>query len=228
MEGTFAVTDPRYRLGVAPPNKGKRYPVEVLTRGEANRLLGACSARSATGLRNRAMIVVMYRAGLRVAEACSLYPRDVDPDAGTINIRAGKGAQQRIVGLDAQAMAVVARWIERRTKLGFTGRQPLFCTLRRGHSWGKATNPSYLRELLPELAAKAGIDKRVHPHGLRHTHASELSLEGTPVNLIRQQLGHKDLGTTQRYIDHIAPAQIVHAIQARPAWTDEPAHELVA
>jgi integrase/recombinase XerD len=214
----WPVTDPRYRLGLAPPNKGKRYPVEVLDRDELHRLLAACSHRAPTGVRNRALIVVMWRGGLRVAEACALFPRDVDPGAGTVNVRRGKGAKQRIVGLDAEAMAVVQRWLDMRARLKLNGRHPLFCVVRRGPTFGRQLHPARVRELLALRAEKASIDKRVHPHGLRHTHASELSLEGVPIEVIRRQLGHADLSTTQRYINHIAPLDIVRAMQAR-SWS---------
>ena len=77
---------------------------------------------------------------------------------------------------------------------------------------------SYVRTLLPRLADKAGIEKRVHPHGLRHTHAFELMMEGVPVPIIQQQLGHASLATTDRYLRHIAPRDVVMAMQARD-WT---------
>lgn len=208
------VTSPEYRRGKAPPNKGQRYPVEVLSRAEIDRLLAACSSRAPSGVRNRALIVVLWRGGLRVAEACALYPRDIDPVAGTVNVRRGKGHRQRIVGLDAEAMAVVQRWLELRGRLGLHGRHPLFCVIRRG-TRGRALHPARVRELLAHRAAKAGLDRRVHPHALRHTHASELSLEGVPVDVIRRQLGHRSLATTQRYLDHLSPAEVIRAMQAR-------------
>ena len=79
-------------------------------------------------------------------------------------------------------------------------RATLFCTLG-----GGAVHPSYVRTLLPRLATRAGIDKRVHPHALRHTHAFEVMMAGVPVPIIQQQLGHADLETTSRYLNHLAP-----------------------
>lgn len=72
-----------------------------------------------------------------------------------------------------------------------------------------------MRTLLPRLAARAGVTKRVHPHGLRHTLAFELMMEGVPVPIIQRQLGHASLATTQRYLDHIAPKDVIEAMQAR-------------
>jgi integrase len=71
------------------------------------------------------------------------------------------------------------------------------------------------RALFKRLAKKAGIEKRCHPHGLRHSLAAELAREGLPLNLIQQQLGHCSLATTSRYLDHIAPAELINAMQSR-------------
>jgi site-specific recombinase XerD len=208
------VTDPRYRLGVKPPNAGKKYPAEILTRDEIRALMRACGHRSNTAARNQALIVVLWRCGLRVAEALALMPKDVDLVLGTVAVLHGKGDQRRIVGIDPEAAAVVGRWLERRAALGLNGRHPLFCTVARPMRGGKLWD-SYVRERLHELGEKAGIEKRVHPHGLRHTHATELVREGVPLTVIRRQLGHNRLDTTQRYVDHLTPKDVIDAMQAR-------------
>jgi site-specific recombinase XerD len=205
-------TEKGHGAGRAPANAGKTYPAEILTPSEARALLAACSRRAPTGVRNRALIAVLYRAGLRVSEALALKPKDVDAVAGTITVLHGKGDRRRTVGLDDGAFDVIERWLERRPALQLTGRQPLFCTLD-----GAPLKSSYVRTLLPRLARKAGIEKRVHAHGLRHSHAAELAAEGHPVNLIQAQLGHTSLATTDRYLRHIAPQQLVDATRAR-AW----------
>ena len=72
---------------------------------------------------------------------------------------------------------------------------------------------AYVRTLLPRLARKAGIDKRVHAHGLRHTHAYELASEGTPIHVIQAQLGHASVATTDRYIKHLNPSAVVETMR---------------
>jgi site-specific recombinase XerD len=196
-----------------PANKGRRYPAEILTPLEVADLVGACSTRAPTGLRNRALLALLYRGGLRIAEALALRPKDVDPVAGTVRVLHGKGDQARTVGLDPGAMAMVGRWLDRRTKLKLNGRYPLLCTLD-----GRPVSSAYVRGLMPRLAAKAGIEKRVHAHGLRHTHAAELAREGVPMNVVQAQLGHTSLATTSRYLSHIAPQQVIDTMQKRP-WT---------
>jgi integrase len=127
-----------------------------------------------------------------------------------VTVLHGKGDRRRTVGLDPTAMALVLRWADKRKTLGIGPRSPLFSTLD-----GRPLKPSYLRTLLPRLAQKAGIAKRVHPHGLRHTLAFELMMEGVPVPIIQRQLGHASLATTQRYLDHLAPREVIEAMRQR-------------
>lgn len=210
------ITMPGYRRGQHPANYGKRYPAELLTYDEVSRLMAACSREGSAGIRNRALIVVLWRAGLRVGEALALFPKDVDLEHGVISILHGKGDQARVVGIDPQAVAVLERWIARRRELDIGATRPLFCTITKG-ALGRPIHSSCIREAFKDLARKAGIEKRVHPHGLRHTHAAELAREGVPVHLIRRQLGHNSLDTTARYVDHLTPLEVIDALRAR-SW----------
>lgn len=201
-------------------NKGKRYHPEPLTRDEVIRLLASFSRRSATGLRNRALVTVLYRAGLRCNEARWLYPKDVDPEAGSIRVLFGKGSKgsgrrQRTVALDPMAFAVLELWLERRAQLAIDPGTFLFCTLT-----GAQLDDRYVRAMLERHGRKAGIQRRVHPHGLRHTCAAELAEEGIPVNQIQAQLGHSNLGTTSTYLDHIRPEKLLEMGRAR-RWNPE-------
>lgn len=194
-----------------PANRGERYPAEVLSRGEVEAMLRA-TGRGCIGKRDRALIVCLWRGGLRVSEALALKRKDIDLEQGTIRVLHGKGDQARTVGIDPQACAVLVAWM---AELRRFHRGPIFCSLK-----GEPLNASHVRRLLPRLASKAGIDKRVHPHGLRHTHAAELAAEGHPVNLIQAQLGHASLATTDRYLRHIAPRELVEAMRERSGWSE--------
>jgi len=198
---------------VIPANKGLKLPAEPLTPDEVKSLIRACSKRAPTGIRNRALIVVLYRAGLRVSEALAIMPKDLDAANSTIRVLHGKGDKARVVGLDAGAWAILQLWLDRRAALGINGRQPVFCTLK-----GKPVSSAYVRMLLPRLGRRAGIEKRVHAHGLRHTHAFELATEATPIHVIQAQLGHSSVATTDRYIRHLNPAVVVEAMKAR-SWS---------
>jgi len=186
-----------------------------LTEAEAIALMKACSARAPTGVRNRALIAVLWRCGLRISEALQLELRDVDLQAGTVRVRHGKGDRSRTVGLDEQTTALLARWLDRRRKLGAGARAPIFCTLQGGR-----LDSSYVRRLLPRLARKAGIDRRVHAHGLRHTYAAELAREGTAINVIRDALGHTSLAVTDRYLRDVAPTHVIDTMRGR-RWPAE-------
>ena len=189
-----------------------KLPPEILTGTEVRLLLDACSRRCPTGIRNRALIAVLYRTGLRISEALALRRSDVDGDAGTVRVLHGKGDKARTVGLDPGGFGLLDLWLVRRSRLYFhaNGHTPLFCTLK-----GGPINSSYIRRLLPRLAAKTGIAKRVHAHGLRHTHAAELAAENVPVNVIQRQLGHSSLTTTSEYLNHVAPQDVISAMQGR-------------
>lgn len=190
-------------------NRGRKLPAEPLSANEVIRLIGQCSKRAPSGVRNAAMLAVMWRGGLRCSECLDLVPRDIDSDTGFVRVR-GKGNKTRVVKVDSTALALIDRWLDRRTGLGLNGRHRLFCTL----SGGKL-DTRYVRALTARLGRKAGIDKRVHPHGLRHSHASELANEGKPMHLIQQQLGHASLSTTSQYIAILSPKELSDGIGDR-------------
>jgi site-specific recombinase XerD len=192
-----------------PTNAGRKFPAEILTAAEARALLYAPSDRAPTGLRNRAIIATLYGAGLRLAEALALKPSDVNFDAGEIRVLHGKGDKSRTAGIDDGALGHVARWVDTRRSLRIRGRV-LLCTLG-----GDPLDPRYVRQMLVRCAMRAGIDKRVHPHGLRHTHAVELEQAGFTASEIQQQLGHASLNTTAVYLNHISPSARVAKIRNR-------------
>jgi site-specific recombinase XerD len=191
-------------------NKGKKFPAEPLSPDEARAIFNACSKRAPTGIRNRALLVVLYRGGLRIAEALSVLPKDLNAEAGTIRVLRGKGQKPRLVALDAGAWAVLQVWLERRSQLGITARSPLFCTLK-----GASMKTAYVRAMLPRLARKAGIQRRVHPHCLRHSFAFELVNERTPLHVVQAALGHASIATTDRYVRHLNPLAVVEALRSR-------------
>lgn len=209
------ITEPGYHLGREPGNKGRQFPAEVLTSDEIRAMLRLLPKRGVTALRNRAIIVVLWRCGLRVAEALALEPKDVDLKLGTVTVLQGKGNKRRIVGIDPRACEDIARWLETRGALGLKPYEgKLFVAIQMPYR-GRPMKPQTVRMMLKTLARRAGIHKRVHPHGLRHTHAFELMKEGTPLPIIQKQLGHNDLATTAHYIDHLAPFEVINAMQKR-------------
>lgn len=209
------IVKPGYRTGFRPPNYGMKLPAEPLSRDEIERLLRHLGG-GPYGYRNRALVTLLWRSGLRIAEALALYPKDIDRGSGTVTVLSGKGGRRRQVAVDAYAVAMLDQWMLVRGELGITARDPLFCCVDI-RTRGKAMYSSYVRDMLKHRARQAGIEKRVHPHGLRHTMAFELMMEGQPLGVIRDQLGHSQLATTMRYLDHLAPAAAIRAMHARPA-----------
>jgi len=187
-----------------------KYPAEVLNKREIETLLEACGNEKWTDRRNYALIVLMYRAGLRVSEALVLRPCDIDLDRGAIRVLHGKGNRARTVGIDRGAAKSIEMWINEHRSMGYSAGDPLFVTAS-----GRRITQGYLRRKLPELGKEAGIHKRVHAHGLRHTHASELRAEGIDIAVIKRQLGHVSLMTTIQYLDYLEPREVVACIRRR-------------
>jgi site-specific recombinase XerD len=192
--------------GEPSPRKGRRFPPEVLSEDEATGLLRACSTRAATGMRNRALIVMLWRTGLRLAEALALKASDIDAE-GVVRVLHGKGDKARTVALDPLGHDVVKRWADKRSALGIRSRY-LFCTLD-----GRPLQRSYVGALIPRLATKAGIDKRVTPHTLRHTIATDMARRGRPLVFISAVLGHSNVATTNRYLAGLLPAEVVQGMR---------------
>lgn len=188
-------------------NAGKTYPPEPLTPDEVAALLAGCSLRAPTGIRNRALITMLYRSGLRISEALALKPANVSMEDCTARVLHGKGGKATVRGFHPTATDSLARWLDARKKLGLKN-GPLFCTLD-----GSPLSDRYVRDLLKRLAAKAGIDKRVHPHGLRHTFSDELRRSGADVVTISKLLGHSSIAVTARYLDHLTNAGAVEALR---------------
>ena len=154
--------------------------------GDAHSLLNVLSGRWLTEKRNRALIVTLWRGGLRCGEALSLYSDDIDEQACTINIRGeGKcGGKPRLIGIDPAAMSIICIWMEARTAEGLGKTANLFCTRQ-----GKRLPDRYVRELLPRLGSQAGIQTKMRASGLRNAHIRDLTVEAMPVDLMRYHLG---------------------------------------
>lgn len=194
-------------------NKGKRFPAQPLSGDEVKLLIRNCSKRSVTGIRNAALVATLYRTGLRISEALAVLPRDLDSESGAIRVLNGKGGTVRSVAMDSGGWAILLRWLDRRVILGISGRSTVFCTLH-----GGKLKTSYVRALLPRLARKAGIERRVHAHALRHSFAAELAAERTPLNVVQYLLGHSSLATTDAYLRHINPVVAIETLRAR-SWS---------
>ncbi len=181
----------------------------VLEPGEVETLLGTFS-KAPTSVRNRALVVVMWRAGLRIQEALDLLPSDLDPVAGTIRVRHGKGDKERIVGMGPVAWEDLMRWMKVRRLRGAGHRgSPVFCTLQ-----GRPLAPTNVRSMLRRKARQASLDaSRCHPHSFRHAFAIGLHRAGEPLDHIRRLLGHRSLTTTTVYLERIDPSDVIASAQ---------------
>jgi site-specific recombinase XerD len=203
-------TIPGYLAGRAPRNKGMQYPADP-PRPEEIILVMRQAGHDRHGLRIRALVAVLWRAGLRISEALALNETDIDERRGSLLIRHGKGDKRREAGMDQFGFEQLAAWLTLRVSLP---PGPLFCVIdgpTRGRRWAATAARAELRQ----LATEAGVRRRFAPHQLRHAHAVELAREGVAVNIIQRQLGHTDLGTTSTYLQGIDPSEIIDAVRSR-------------
>jgi len=164
-----------------------------LTREEAAALIAQPNRRYPTGVRDRAFLRLLYRAGLRCNEALSLKVRDVDLGRGEIRVWQGKGGRDRRVWIDKTTIEYLDAWKSIRPKSDY-----FFCTLQGGH-----IDDGHVRKMVARRGAKAGIAIRCHPHLLRHTFASELLEDGYSIIEVQRLMGHAHVSTTAIYL-HVA------------------------
>jgi integrase len=117
------------RAGHPAPNAGRKYPAEPLTPAEVTAIIGQCSRRAPTGIRNRALLTLLYRSGLRVSEVLAVRPSDVDMNKHSIRLLGTKSGQAQTRGFHPSADDALARWTDTRKALGIGGHCKLFCTL---------------------------------------------------------------------------------------------------
>src|ERR1051326_2795329 len=168
-------------------------------------MLEACG-NGWVGRRNRVLITVLWRSGLRLAEALALQPQDVDFEYQTIRVLHGKGDKARTVGMDRREAELIKEWLE--TRGDYPQGTPVICTRR-----GEPLEQAYVRALLPRLARKAGVRKRVHAHGFRHSYAVDLMREGIRVRDIQLLLGHSSLAVTSIYLASLSPEEALDAVR---------------
>jgi len=203
---------PGYHAGRPPANKGRRYPADPPRVEESVAVMREAGA-TVYGDRLRGLIVVLWRAGLRIHEALALADTDLEERRGAMLVRHGKGDKRREVGMDDWGWEQLRPWVSRRATMPVG---TLFCVVG-GPSVGRPWTASAARGQLRRLAAEAGVRRRFAPHQLRHAHAIEMAREGVPLNIIQRQLGHTDLGVTSTYLQGIDNAEIVNAVHARRA-----------
>ena len=192
--------DPTARLD--SPKMGLRLP-KVLHERDIERLLEAPDVANALGLRDRAMLELMYASGLRVSELVMLKRTGVDLRGGVVQVL-GKGGRERLVPMGEHAMDWLQRYVrEARPELAGT-REPegLFLTAR-----GEIMTRHNFWRLIKQYAARADIRTALSPHTLRHAFATHLLEHGADLRAVQSLLGHADLSTTQIYT-HVARARL--------------------
>jgi integrase len=206
-------TAPGYHCGRPPRNKGEEYPADPPTVEEIVAVMRTIGDRG-EGHRLRALIVLLWRAGLRIGEALSLQESDLDRSRGAVLVRRGKGGKRREVGMDRWAWEQLKPWLEIRHELPIGA---LLCVIHgptSGRRWeasaAQATAPCRRRGRRPASLCAASAAARSCG---REAH------EGVPLVVIQRQLGHANLGITSINLQGIDSSEIISTVHGRPSPT---------
>ena len=177
------------------PRKAHKLP-HFLDTTEIGILLAAPSSQAPSGLRDRAMLEVLYSAGLRVSELVGLNDGDIDFDQGLVRVR-GKGRKERLAPLGSFALRALRRWFQSRQLSPQQPRgpeSPVFV-----NKFGTRISTRSMARMLEKYLRETGLDRRTSPHTLRHSFATHLLDRGADIRSVQELLGHKSLVTTQIY-----------------------------
>jgi len=185
-------------LNIDAPRRPRSLP-KTLTEQDVERLLAVPSTDTPLGVRDRAMLEVLYASGLRVSELVTLKLAQLSQDMGVVRIL-GKGSKERLVPVGEVALDSVRRYVKDARLVLLDGRQSdaLFVTSR-----AQAMTRQAFWQLIKRYAAQAGIQGAISPHTLRHAFATHLLNHGADLRVVQLLLGHADISTTQIYT-HVA------------------------
>ena len=190
-------TDPMF--GVRGPRRERRLP-QVLTTEQIETLIASADGETPQGLRDRAVLELLYASGLRVSEVVGLEVSGVDLDERTVRVW-GKGSRERMVMMGVPAARAVERYLRDGRPRLVRGKQTALFVNRDG---GRLSQRA-VQLLVRRAALAAGIDRSVHPHLLRHTFATHLLDGGADLRVVQTLLGHANVNTTQIYT-HVSEA----------------------
>jgi len=193
-------------IGIRP----RKLP-EVLTEEEQDRLLNQPNPRWVTGERNLALLRLMLDTGLRLSEATELRWKNVDLRTGKIEVKEGKGGKDRILWCGELTLEWLRSWRQRQREEAGERLDHAF-TAMSGDTLGNPLDNRYVQDMVPRYAERAGIEKRVTPHTLRHTFATDLLNETGNIRMVQKALGHAQLSSTMIYT-HIADADLEEALK---------------
>ncbi|MBA7611911.1 Tyrosine recombinase XerD [subsurface metagenome] len=180
---------------------------EFLTQEEREALLGQPNSRYPTGQRNHLMMKLILDIGLRLSEATNLKWKHVDLISGKVMVRDGKGAKDRTLWVGEKDIELLRKWRERQLKVTDNNPKYVLTTLK-----GAPVNNRYVQSIVKRYSKKAGINKNISPHTLRHTFATDLYRETKNIRIVQKALGHSDLSTTMIYT-HIVDDELEEAMK---------------
>lgn len=181
--------------------------LDLITSEELNRLMRGPTGNELTALRDRAMLELLFSTGLRVSELCSLNA-DIDLSRDSFSIR-GKGDKVRVVFLSSSAKKAVGEYLKKRSDMG----EALFVSYGRAGQKSERLTPRSVERIIKKYAIKAGITRKVTPHVIRHSFATDLLENGADLRSVQALLGHANIATTQVYT-HVTDKHLLEVHKA--------------
>ena len=175
--------------------------LDLMSDAELTRLLKAPDGSGLKDLRDRALLELFFSTGLRLSELCSLN-RDLDMSKDEFSIR-GKGEKVRVVFLSDMSKSAIKAYLTKRVDMD----EPLFMQVSRNKTGGGRLTPRSIERIVKQYATKAGISRKVTPHILRHSFATDLLSNGADIRSVQMMLGHANIATTQVYT-HVTDKQL--------------------
>jgi len=173
----------------------------VLTEAEIKRIINVPNTSTKIGLRDRAMLEVLYSTGIRLRELNNLNVFDIDTANGFLRVNKGKFSRDRFAPLNRAACYFLNQYIKH-ARPHLTKNNPRETALFVGYCTHKKMNPVVIQQKIRAFAKAAGIKKRVTVHTFRHTFATHMLENGADIEKVKDLLGHKHLEVTQRYTSH--------------------------
>lgn len=188
----------------------------IISRQQAAKLLAMPNTKTLQGLRDKVVLQLLYRCGLRNSELVNLLVDNVDLQEGFIIVRKGKRDKDRFIPLDTETLRLLKTWLAKKPPGDYVA-----CGVKASNA-GQQLTTNFIRLLVRQYSQKAGVyvvtrhgkRKPVHPHVLRHACLTELLEEGFTLREVQEIAGHEDISTTQIYT-HVRPENLIRKMRSR-------------
>lgn len=195
---------------------GEIYPAEAVEDSELEAILATCSSRAPSGVRDRALLLLLRYCGLRIGETVNARRSDYRRGKATLQVthRHKTKAGRRVVGVPPVVVLALDRWQTMQNKLAFKSKY-LLSQITKGKR-GEVLDEASCRQMVKRRAARAGLTRRIHPHAFRHGFAAALLADNVNPKRIQKMLGHASLQATDVYLSSLGEEDVLEEFSRQP------------